>query len=86
MGNGGGDFAQRAYDIMKAHPNYKKPIPEKGESQIEFACRAIADLISPPQEPNESYDLECVDIAKAIRISLVKDLKKIWLKHNTIAQ
>lgn len=52
--------------FLKSHPNYKDCKPIKGESQISFTLRAIAHLVSPPQEPHESTTIECVDLRDAI--------------------
>jgi len=68
-------------ETMKKHPNYKKPIPFKNESKTRFILRAVGELISPEQEEDESYDLECISIRKAI-LYLETELEEIWLNHN----
>ncbi len=68
-----------AVDLLKDHPNYKMPVPRKGESQIAFAIRCAANLLSPPQNPGESYEVECVDAARQIR-SLTKECKRAYGK------
>lgn len=62
---------------LKEHPNYSKQIPIEGESQIEFALRVAAHVISPPQENDESTHIECVDLAAAIQ-ALAPELNKVW--------
>jgi hypothetical protein len=66
--------------MMKQHPNFKQLEPIEGETPITFALRCAAYLISPPQQEEESYDLECVDIAGAI-IELDAELTKVWLNR-----
>ena len=92
MGYGGGDATllleqekERKYDeflnSMKQHPNYKSPVPIEGESKTRFILRAVGELISPDQEEDESYDLECVDIRKALKF-MEKELDEIWDKYH----
>lgn len=64
-------------EMMKSHPNYKEPVPLPDESPIAFALRAASHLVSPPQEPGESYDLECVDVASGI-LALKNQLEEAW--------
>lgn len=71
------DTTKDALMTMKAHPNYINPTPQKGESPIAFALRGIAHLISPPQQPGESYDLECVDIAASV-LAMREELELAW--------
>ncbi len=65
---------------LKSHPNYKEQIPIDGESQIDFALRVAAHLISPPFEDGESTHIECIDLASAVR-ALAPELNDIWNKH-----
>lgn len=53
-------------DALKNHPNYKDTYPYPHEDIISFTLRTCAHLVSPPQEPKESYEVECVDIRDAI--------------------
>lgn len=64
---------------LKSHPNYKDQEPFKGESLIAYTLRCAAHLVSPPQEPNESYDVECTDIASGI-LALEEEICERWLK------
>lgn len=93
MGYSGGDAQKRLdqekvrkYDeflnSLKQHPNYKSPIPREGETKTRFILRAVGELISPDQEEEESYDLECVDIRKAL-IFMEKELDEIWDKYHS---
>jgi hypothetical protein len=63
--------------IMKSHPNYSFPFPDYREDSLEFSSRAIGELISPPQQPGESQELECVDI-KAALVAYSYELRAIW--------
>jgi hypothetical protein len=65
---------------LKSHPNFKEQVPLEGETQIEFALRSAAHLISPPMEDGESTHIECVDLALAVR-ALAPELNDIWSKH-----
>lgn len=67
-------------DMMKRHPKYTPLVPEPGETMVAFTLRWAAHLVSPPQEPDESYDLECVDIAQAI-LCLRHDVNEAWCKY-----
>ncbi|MGI4736105.1 MAG: hypothetical protein ACRYG7_13090 [Janthinobacterium lividum] len=67
-------------DMMKRHPKYAPLVPEPGETMVAFTLRWAAHLVSPPQEPEESYDLECVDIAQAI-LCLRHDVNEAWCKY-----
>ena len=51
---------------LSSHPNFKFPKFRKGESDSDYALRCAAALISPPQEPGESQEIECVDAARQI--------------------
>lgn len=66
---------------LKSHPNYKDQIPEEGESQIDFALRVIAHMVSPPMEDEEDTTIECTDLAGAIR-AMSEELKETWDKFN----
>jgi hypothetical protein len=68
---------------LKSHPNFKEQIPIDGESQIDFALRVAAHLISPPFEEGESTHIECIDLAGAVR-ALAPELKDIWEKHQKL--
>lgn len=65
---------------LKCHPNFKEQIPIDGETQIDFALRAAAHLISPPFVDGESTHIECIDLASAVR-ALSTELNDIWDKH-----
>lgn len=87
MGVGYTRFAEavRADEILqklKEHPNYTKQIPLENESQIDFALRVAAHLISPPQLVDESTHIECIDLAAAIQ-ALAPELNKIWNDHKS---
>lgn len=56
---------RKAY--LRDHPNYEFPSPKKGESQIAFALRCAAHLLSPPQQDGESQEIECVEAAAQIK-------------------
>lgn len=62
---------------LSYHPNYKQKEPIDGESQIAFALRSAAHLLSPPQEAGESNELECIDVAVQI-LNLQDSLEAIW--------
>ena len=62
---------------LKDHKNYKETKPIKGESQIAFALRAAANLLSPPKCDGESDEIECVDAAADI-MDLKDSLEKVW--------
>lgn len=62
---------------MKQHPNYKKPEPDYREDAVEFTSRAIGELISPPQFPGESKELECINIKLAL-LAYSYELRAIW--------
>jgi len=62
---------------MQMHPNYKKPVPLPGESKIHFVLRAASHLVSPPMDDDESYETECIDVAKGIR-ALEDQLEEAW--------
>lgn len=90
MGVGYTRFAEavRADEILqklKEHPNYSKQIPLENETQIDFALRVAAHLISPPQENDESTHIECIDLAAAIQ-ALAPELNKIWNDHKSSQQ
>lgn len=68
-------------DALKDHPNYLLPTPLKGETQIQFTLRCASHLVSPPQEPNESYDVECTVIRDGI-LALENDIAERWNKAN----
>lgn len=65
---------------LKSHPNFKEQFPIDGETQIDFALRVAAHLISPPFEEGESTHIECIDLASAVR-ALAPELNDIWNKH-----
>lgn len=90
MGVGYTRFAEavRADEILqklKEHPNYSKQIPIENETQIDFALRVAAHLISPPQEIDESTHIECIDLAAAIQ-ALAPELNKIWSEQQNKEQ
>lgn len=66
---------------LKKHPNFKEQIPIDGETQIDFALRVAAHLISPPMEEDESTHIECIDLASAVR-ALAPELNDIWNKYH----
>ena len=75
------------YDALKEHPNFQFPenIPtryEHPETVIEWVCEATARLLSPPQEDGESNELECIDVATAVRRDLKLELISQFRKHN----
>lgn len=51
---------------LESHKNYIECKPIKGESLLAYTLRYISNLVSPPQEKEESYNIECVTIKKAI--------------------
>lgn len=69
-----------AIQKLQRHPNYKKPIPKEGETKTQFILRAVSELISPPQDALESYELECITAAKAVMM-MDTDLEGIWNKY-----
>lgn len=83
MGYGLSDIeAMKIRDILshlKSHPNFKEQAPIDGETQIDFALRVAAHLISPPFEEGESTHIECIDLASAVR-ALAPELNDIWNK------
>lgn len=67
--------------MLKSHPNYKDQTPFAGETLIAYTLRCAAHLVSPPQDPGESYDVECVDIAAGI-LSLETEITERWNTFN----
>lgn len=66
--------------VMKKHPNYQQQVPLPGETLVQFSLRWAAHLISPPQQAEESYDLECIDVAAAIQ-HLAPEIEAAWAAH-----
>jgi hypothetical protein len=62
---------------LATHINYKQGEPFPYETQIEYALREAAHLLSPPKVENESLEIECVEAAKQIR-ALAPKLQKSW--------
>lgn len=62
---------------LKSHPNWEQKSPIEGESKTAYILRYIAHLISPPQIPGESVELECVDIKDAV-LSLEQEIEDNW--------
>jgi hypothetical protein len=57
---------EMAIDILKKHPNYKEELPREGDTLLSYTLRYLGNLISPPQYPNESYNIECTTIKQGI--------------------
>ncbi len=53
-------------DYLAQHPNFEISDPEPGESEIEYAVRMCAHLVSPPKEPGEDCEITCETVAEAI--------------------
>jgi hypothetical protein len=62
---------------LATHVNYKQGEPFPYETQIEYALREAAHLLSPPMTEGESQEIECVEAAKQIR-ALAPKLQKLW--------
>lgn len=78
----GNNISVHPYLDLKKHPNYKHTVPERDDTPISFALRFVANLISPKQEDNESYDIECVNIKSALTCDRInREITNIWLTH-----
>lgn len=75
------DRVENIIDALKAHPNFKQPLPLEGESKTQFILRYVAHMVSPPQEEGESCEIECVDLARAIKY-LDNEVEAIWIAFN----
>lgn len=70
------------YEALQKHPNYEDAQPNEFDTPISFALRFAANLISPEQEDKESYDIECVDIFKALTCPEIKrEITNIWVNY-----
>lgn len=70
------------YYMLQKHPNYEDVEPDEFDTPISFALRFAANLISPEQEDQESYDIECVDIFKALTCPEIKrEITEIWINY-----
>ena len=67
------------YSIPKLsdHPNFGFTNPQPGETQIEYALRSAAHLLSPPKVDGEDEEIKC-DVAAAEMISLNGILQNRW--------
>ena len=85
--NGMSEFQLKAMKLitLRSHPNYSQKDPIEGESQISYAMRCAAHLVSPPQEVGESYDIECVDVRDGI-LSLIDDVEKRWNEFHKLTK
>lgn len=63
---------------LSDHPNFCLPDPILHESPISFALRCAAHLVSPPQNANESNEMECVDVALQLH-ELIEVVEAKWL-------
>ena len=70
-------------DELKKHPNYKDTYPYPDEDIISFTLRTCAHLVSPPQEPGESYEVECLDIRDGI-LALKEEIKQRFNNNRNI--
>jgi hypothetical protein len=70
-----------AIEKLQRHPNYRKSIPKNGETKTQFILRAVAELLSPPQGALESYELECITAATAVKM-MDSDLERTWEDYN----
>lgn len=62
------------------HPNFELMRPYPYESAISFALRCAAHLVSPRQEPDESEETECTDMANQIE-ELRPTVEELWRRH-----
>lgn len=65
---------------LKNHPNFKMPNPYFFDDPIKYTLACVAELISPLQENRESNEVECVDLAKAVK-AFNSDIAKIWVRQ-----
>jgi hypothetical protein len=53
---------RESLEALKSHCNYRDQEPLVGESLIAYTLRCAAHLVSPPQDDDESYDVECITV------------------------
>lgn len=75
-----GSFSRRPR--LSMHPNYEQPMPKEGEDLVAYTLRCAAFLISPPQLPGESNEIECVDVAAQV-LALAADIRRTWGLEST---
>lgn len=75
-------FGLEPYKALKKHPNYEPEKPIEGDTIITFTLRYVANLISPEQGDEESYDIECTEIKQALQSKYIaRDITNIWLNQ-----
>lgn len=62
---------------LNLHPNYKLPKPKPRETKVRFTLRCAAHLVSPPQELEESTEIECINLSKQI-CQIADDVEELW--------
>lgn len=75
-------YRVRALSTLTTHPNYQQPTPNPGESPVAYALRCASHLVSPPQESDESFEIECTQVAQAIR-DLEEAIEAAWAQRET---
>lgn len=79
MGSSYGGKHSRLYGLMK-HVAYKDLVPYKDETLLRFTLRFVANLISPPQQEQESMEIECKELSSAITDMALHDkIFCIWM-------
>lgn len=65
---------------LSAHLNFEIQEPRPGESEIAFALRCAAFLVSPPQVEGEDTTIECTEVAKQI-VELEAAVRTAWDRY-----
>lgn len=65
------------------HPNFSISGPRDRETQIAYALRMAAHLLSPPKKPGENDSIACEDAAVEIQ-RLSASLESLWAAKNKL--
>lgn len=77
------DEQETAMEQLTAHPNFEEPNPNKFRDVVHYTLYYVAAMISPKQEKGEDYEIECVDIARALMSrDLCNRIKTKWLEKD----
>ena len=67
--------------LLRDHPNFVLPAPQKNETLVNFTLRCAAHLLSPPKIEGEDMEVSCQEAAQEIR-ALDSLIEKKWKAHH----